>query len=167
MQDLVRSFLPGLCFQSIQKKIQGYALGLHTAKISREFIASVGHFFDMNMSARGALSRTFAMIALALTVWLALAPAARSAETVTIGDRVFVNKALVGVGRLPSDLRDKFGETFGSGSAIAADPKSWTRTPAGYQGSFYMLPDRGFNVTGTSDYRARINKLFITFTPLD
>src|SRR5262245_24552696 len=70
-------------------------------------------------------------------------------------------------GRLPSDLRDKFGETFGSGSAIAVDPRSWVRTPAGYQGTFYMLPDRGFNVTGTSDYRARINMLFITFTPLD
>src|SRR5262249_18438619 len=51
--------------------------------------------------------------------------------------------------------------------AIAVDPKSWVRTPAGYQGTFYMLPDRGLNVTGTSDYRARINKLFITFTPLD
>ena len=48
-----------------------------------------------------------------------------------------------------------------------SDPKSWVRTPTGYQGTFYMLPDRGFNVTGTSDYRARVNKLFITFTPLD
>src|SRR5262245_16314871 len=122
----------------------------------------------MNMPARGcAVSRAFAMIALVLTVWLAPAPAARCAETVTVGDLVFVNKALVGVGRLPSDLRDKFGETFGSGSAIVVDPKSWVRTPSGYQGTFYMLPDRGFNVTGTSDYRARINKLFITFTPLD
>ena len=69
--------------------------------------------------------------------------------------------------RSPSDLRDKFGETFGSGSAIAVDPKSWVRTATGYQGTFYILPDRGYNVTGTSDYRARINKLFITFKPLD
>src|SRR5262249_56706472 len=30
-----------------------------------------------------------------------------------------------------------------------------------------MLPDRGFNVTGTRDYRARVNKLSITFKPLD
>src|SRR5215510_13146932 len=122
----------------------------------------------MNMPARCcAPPRSLAMILLALTAFLAPAPVARCAETVTIGDLVFVNKALVGVGRLPSDLRDKFGETFGSGSAIAVDPRSWVRTPAGYQGTFYMLPDRGFNVTGTSDYRARINKLFITFTPLD
>src|SRR5215475_7545719 len=122
----------------------------------------------MNMSARGAaLSRSLPIIALALIAWLAPGPATRGAETVIVGDLTFVNKALVGVGRLPSDLRDKFGETFGSGSAIAVDPRSWVLTPTGYQGTFYMLPDRGFNVTGTSDYRARINKLFITFTPLD
>src|SRR5262244_1780729 len=122
----------------------------------------------MNMSARDrALSRSLPIIALALIAWLAPGPATRGAETVILGDLTFVNKALVGVGRLPSDLRDKFGETFGSGSAIAVDPRSWVRTPAGYQGTFYMLPDRGFNVTGTSDYRARINKLFITFAPLD
>jgi hypothetical protein len=112
-------------------------------------------------------SRSLSMIAIALVAWLAPAPAARGGETVVIGDLTFVNQALVGVGRLPADLRDKFGETFGSGSAIAVDPKSWVRTPAGYQGTFYMLPDRGFNVTGTSDYRARINKLSITFKPLD
>src|SRR6266487_5427367 len=111
------------------------------------------------------LSRSSSIIVLTLIAWLA--PAARGAETVVIGDLTFVNKALVGVGRLPANLRDKFGETFGSGSAIAVDPKSWVRTPTGYQGTFYMLPDRGFNVTGTSDYRARVNKLFITFTPLD
>src|SRR5438552_11079782 len=111
------------------------------------------------------LSRSSSIIVLTLIAWLA--PAARGAETVLIGDLVFVNKALVGVGRLPSDLRDKFGETFGSGSAIALDAKSWMRTPAGYQGTFYMLPDRGHNTEGTRDYRARINKLSITFRPLD
>ncbi len=105
-----------------------------------------------------------------LAVLLALlspAPVTLAAETVTIGDLVFVNKALVGVGRLPADLRDKFGETFGSGSGIAVDPKSWVRTPDGYQGTFYMLPDRGYNVRETTDYRARINKLSIAFKPLD
>jgi hypothetical protein len=122
----------------------------------------------MNMFARDrAASRSLPIFALALIAWLAPATATRGGETVTIGNLTFVNQALVGVGRLPANLRDKFGETFGSGSAIAVDPKSWVRTPTGYQGTFYMLPDRGFNVTGTSDYRARVNKLFITFTPLD
>ena len=114
-----------------------------------------------------AASRSLPIFALALIAWLAPATAIRGGETVTIGNLTFVNQALVGVGRLPANLRDKFGETFGSGSAIAVDPKSWVRTPTGYQGTFYMLPDRGFNVTGTSDYRAPVNKLFITFTPLD
>ena len=110
----------------------------------------------------------FSIIGLvALLAALAPAPATLAAETVTIGDLVFVNKALVGVGRLPADLRDKFGETFGSGSGIAVDPASWMRTPSGYQGTFYMLPDRGWNVSGTTDYRARINKLAVTFKPLD
>jgi hypothetical protein len=103
----------------------------------------------------------------ALLIVVAPGAATPAAETVTIGDLVFINKALVWVGRLPSDLRDKFGETFGSGSGIAVDPKSWTRTPAGYQGTFYMLPDRGYNIRETTDYRARINKLSVTFKPLD
>jgi hypothetical protein len=112
--------------------------------------------------------RSLRMIALAALVAVFVpASAPLAEETVTIGDLVFVNKALVGVGRLPADLRDKFGETFGSGSGIAVDPKSWTRTPAGYQGTFYMLPDRGYNVRETTDYRARINKLSVTFKPFD
>jgi hypothetical protein len=75
------------------------------------------------------------------------------------------NKGLVAVGRLPADLRDKFGETFGSGSGLAADPKSWTRGADGYSGTLYMLPDRGYNVSGTSDYRARLNKVTVTLKP--
>src|SRR5207245_131939 len=99
----------------------------------------------MNMFARDrAASRSLPIFALALIAWLAPATAIRGGETVTIGNLTFVNQALVGVGRLPANLRDKFGETFGSGSAIAVDPKSWVRTPTGYQGTFYMLPDRGF-----------------------
>ena len=95
-----------------------------------------------------AFLRALRVIALAALIadTLAPAPPVFAAETVTIGNLVFVNKALVGVGRLPSDLRDKFGETFGSGSGIAVDPRSWVRTPTGYQGTLYMLPDRGYNV---------------------
>src|SRR5829696_4525936 len=79
----------------------------------------------------------------------------------------FVNKGLVGVGRLAADTKDKFGETFGSGSGIAVDWKSWRRTAEGYSGTFYLLPDRGYNVQGTTDYRARLNKVSVTFKPVD
>jgi hypothetical protein len=79
----------------------------------------------------------------------------------------FVNKGLVGVGRLPADMKDKFGETLGSGSGLAADMKSWIKTADGYRGIFYVLPDRGYNVEGTTDYRARLNKISVTFKPIE
>jgi hypothetical protein len=109
--------------------------------------------------------RSIGLLAL-LAVPLLFAPATRGADGVTIGSLTFVNKGLVGVGRLPADLRDKFGETFGSASGLAVDPTTWTRTANGYEGTFYVLPDRGYNVGGTTDYRARLNKLAVTFNPL-
>jgi hypothetical protein len=116
---------------------------------------------DRNLACRSS-SRS---LLIATLLALAFAQPSRGADSVTIG-LTFVNKGLVGVGRLPADLRDKFGETFGSGSGLAVDPKSWTRTPAGYQGTFFALPDRGYNVGGTTDYRARLNTLSVTFKPL-
>jgi hypothetical protein len=68
---------------------------------------------------------------------------------------------LVAVGRIPADLRDKLGETFGSGLGIAADRKTWRRADAGYRGEFFLLPDRGYNIAGTADYRARLQRLSI------
>jgi hypothetical protein len=79
-----------------------------------------------------------------------------------VGELGLVNKGLVAAGRLPADLRDKFGETFGSGSGLAADVKDWTRSADAYRGTLYMLPDRGYNISGTSDYRARLNKITVT-----
>src|SRR5258708_23942218 len=111
-------------------------------------------------------SSSLRSLAVATLLALAVASAARGADSVTVGSLTFVNQGLVGVGRLPADLRDKLGETFGSGSGLAVDAKSWTRTPAGYQGTFFALPDRGYNVSGTADYRARLNTLSVTFTPL-
>jgi hypothetical protein len=78
-----------------------------------------------------------------------------------------INHGLVGVGRVAADLRDKLGETFGSGSGMAVDAASWRRDGAGCHGTIYLLPDRGYNVSGTIDYRSRLNRLEITFTPAD
>lgn len=99
--------------------------------------------------------------AVAALLLLSAAPAAAD----PISEVGLVNKGLVATGRLPADLRDKFGETFGSGSGLAADVKDWTLGPEGYRGTLYMLPDRGYNVSGTSDYRARLNKLTFTLKP--
>jgi len=124
----------------------------------------------MNMSSRDYCGlrawRGSAFAALLSASALLSAHAALAADSVTVGGNTYINRGLVGVGRLPGDLRDKFGETFGSGSGMALDTASWRLTPTGYQGTFYVLPDRGYNIGGTTDYRSRVNKLDITFTPL-
>ncbi|MFK0687336.1 esterase-like activity of phytase family protein [Mesorhizobium sp. IMUNJ 23033] len=103
------------------------------------------------------LSRTVALGA-ALALFTALTPA--------LADGVaYVNKGLVGVGRIPANLKDKFGETFGSGSGMAIDVKGWMRDANGYKGSLWLLPDRGYNVVGTTDYRARLNTISIELAP--
>lgn len=100
------------------------------------------------------------------TVVLGAALALFTAMTPALADGVaYVNKGLVGVGRIPASQRDKFGETFGSGSGMAIDTKSWVRDGAGYKGSLWLLPDRGYNVVGTADYRPRINTISIELAP--
>ena len=84
---------------------------------------------------------------------------------VAVGVQQFVDKGLVAVGRMPANQRDKFGETFGSGSGMSVDRSSWRRTATGYEGDFVLLPDRGYNVDGTTNYRPRLNKLAIALTP--
>ena len=98
---------------------------------------------------------------------LAVAPAAALADnTVEINGAAFVNKGLVGIGRIPASQRDKFGETFGSGSGMSIDPASWTRDGASYSGTLWLLPDRGYNAVGTTDYRPRVNTISIRLTPV-
>jgi len=107
----------------------------------------------------------FRCVAALVCTFLLTAPALAD-DTVTVGGLTLVNKGLVGVGRIPSDQRDKLKETFGSGSGLAADVRSWRRTADGYRGTFYLLPDRGYNVSGTTDYRTRLYKLSIVFKPV-
>ena len=88
---------------------------------------------------------------------------------VTFEGQVFVNHGLVGVGRLPAATRDFRGETLGSFSSMALDPKSWRRLKDGsYTGVFWTLPDRGPNNIGgldTTDYANRIHTHRFTFQP--
>jgi hypothetical protein len=96
-------------------------------------------------------------------LFTALTPALAE-STATVGG--LVNKGLVGVGRIPAAQRDKFGETFGSGSGMSIDTAGWTHDAAGYKGSLWLLPDRGYNVVGTTDYRPRLNTIGIEFAPV-
>lgn len=85
----------------------------------------------------------------------------------------FVNKGLVGVGRVPANSFDQLGanvDTLGGFfSAMAFDPASWSRSGNAvsgytYSGFLYGLPDRGFG-DGAQDYHPRIEKFLFSITP--
>lgn len=63
-------------------------------------------------------------------------------------NKKYVYRNLAGYGYLPSDFRDKFGDTLGGiGSSIALDRKAWKKTSSGsYEGVIWTLPDRGWYV---------------------
>ena len=64
---------------------------------------------------------------------------------------------LVGAARIPADARDGQGESLGGfGSGMALVPGSVRATKDGLHGRLAMLPDRGWNTQGTTDYRARV-----------
>ena len=98
---------------------------------------------------------------------LATAPGAL-AQSVSFQGQSFQNQGLVGVGRVPAQARDGFGDTLGSlGSGMTADLSRWRRSSDGsYSGVFFMLPDRGYNIGGTVDYQARLQQMGVAFTPL-
>jgi hypothetical protein len=112
--------------------------------------------------------RTPRSFSLALwAVWAAALPALDvGAQTIEVNGSTLTVKELAGVGRLPANLRDRHGETFGSISGLVADPSRWQRRADGsYTGTFYAAPDRGFNLAGTIDYAPRLNRLDFRFTP--
>ncbi len=105
---------------------------------------------------------TFVCIAAAWILGLPLA-----AQTVTLAGATLTNKGLVGVGRIPAAQRDKFGETFGSLSGLALDPRSWRRNADGsYTGTIYSQPDRGITRSGAAtNYAPRTHRLSLSFAP--
>jgi hypothetical protein len=115
-------------------------------------------------SARGFVGWRAAILAIGLLAASIVQPLSAFADSFPAG---IVVKGLVAVGRLPADMRDKFGETTISASGITADANSWRRIGDRYHGVFYLLPDRGWNVKGTTDYRPRIHRFSIAFKPAD
>lgn len=107
-------------------------------------------------------TRTFSIAASLLVA----TPVGALERRVSAAGAEYVMQGLVGVGRIAASTRDAFGETSGSGSGMAIEPGTWRKTDNGYAGSFFLLPDRGYNVEGTTDYRARLQKLDVRFSPL-
>ena len=64
----------------------------------------------------------------------------------TCDGKKFTYEALAGYGLIPSNARDKYGDTIGGiGSSIALDRASWKKSTSGsYTGILWALPDRGW-----------------------
>ncbi|MVA55818.1 esterase-like activity of phytase family protein [Agrobacterium vitis] len=102
---------------------------------------------------------------LAATVLVSSAGVVLAEGTVSANGVTIANKGLVAIGRIPANERDKFKETFGSGSGMAMDLTQWKKQGESYSGSLWLLPDRGYNVEGTTDYNTRINRIDFTLAP--
>lgn len=86
-----------------------------------------------------------------------------SVNQTTCNDRSYSYDGLAGYGFIPSDFRDKTGDTLGGPSSAVFD--SWEKLDDGsYEGVIYTLPDRGWNTQGTLNYQIRIHKFAISFT---
>ena len=101
----------------------------------------------------------------ALLAMVCAAPAAQAQVSVDVNGTQLQWQGLVGVGRMPANQRDAFGETFGSISGLVANASTWQRSGNTYTGSFIATPDRGYNVSGTIDYTPRLNTIDMVFTP--
>lgn len=90
------------------------------------------------------------------------------AEIVSLGGRIFVNRGLVGTGRLPADTIDFLGDTLGSFSSLQIAPGSWKRVDDHYEAILWTLPDRGRNDPDAKlffDYPARLERMRLRFVP--
>jgi len=78
----------------------------------------------------------------------------------------YVYEEFAGYGFLPSDFRDKFGDTAGGwGSSATIDHTTWKKTGDSYSGILWGIPDRGWNTEGTLNFMNRVHKFKLTFTP--
>ncbi|WP_051953131.1 esterase-like activity of phytase family protein [Methylocapsa aurea] len=122
------------------------------------------HFADCSDSALG---RGRNRLISSLAALLILAGGSAAAQSVAFQGATFVNKGLVGVARIPSNAVDQFGETLGGfGSGMTLDLKSWKDyANRGYSATLYAVPDRGWNTQGTTDFRGRLDRFDLSFTP--
>lgn len=88
-------------------------------------------------------------------------------QSATVGGLTFTNRGLIGVGRVSASQRDRLGETFGSLSGLAVDPRTWRRnTDGSYTGTLYAQPDRGYTKSGVAgNYRPRRHRFTLTLRP--
>ncbi|KAK6516053.1 hypothetical protein TWF506_005966 [Arthrobotrys conoides] len=115
--------------------------------------------------------RTFSYALLAAS-HVAAVPFARRAEPTsgfvnqtTCNGKTYTYRALNGYGFVPSNGRDKYGDTVSIGSSIKISGWSYDKATASYTGTLWGLPDRGWNVEGTTNFQPRVHKYTFKFTP--
>ncbi|KAI9684252.1 MAG: hypothetical protein M1822_005725 [Bathelium mastoideum] len=103
-----------------------------------------------------------------LSVGRAAAITASVVNQTTCNGKLYTYQQLAGYGFIPSDARDKFGDTIGGiGSSVALDRLSWKKANgSSYTGTLWALPDRGWNTNGTLNYQPRVHRIKIEFTPM-
>jgi len=71
-------------------------------------------------------------------------------KTTVCKGKSYTFQELSGYGFVPSDARDKYGDTISLGSSIAIERSSWKKLREGYyEGTLWGLPDRGWYVCST------------------
>ena len=112
-------------------------------------------------------SFSIALASLAFSLTGAAVPTASVVNQTTCNGQTYTYQQLAGYGFIPSDARDKFGDTIGGiGSSLALDRNTWKKTNgSSYTGTLWTLPDRGWNTNGTLNYQPRVHKMQIEFSP--
>jgi len=77
---------------------------------------------------------------------VAIASAQEYVNQTLCNGKTYTYQELAGVGILPGNARDEFGDTLGGiGSALALDRSQWKKLDNGsYTGVVWGLPDRGW-----------------------
>ncbi|PWW74201.1 outer membrane autotransporter [Tuber magnatum] len=84
-------------------------------------------------------------------------------KTTLCNGKSYTFQELSGYGFVPSNFRDKYDDTLSLGSSIAIERSSWKKLGEGsYEGTLWLLPDRGWNTQGTTAYQPRIHKFKIS-----
>lgn len=92
------------------------------------------------------------------------------ARSVSLRGQTYIDLGLAGTGTLAAGTIDFLGDTLGSFSSLKIAPGSWKRTGDGYEAILWTLPDRGRNDPDANlffDYRGRLHRFRIQFTPAD
>lgn len=109
------------------------------------------------------LARLTALSAIALAAPAATTPQPSAVFSTTCKGKTYTYKELAGYGFVPSNARDRFGDSISLGSSIAI--ASWSKNDDDeYEGKLYGLPDRGWNTQGTVNYQPRIHEFTVTLT---